>query len=241
MTSCKNCTNITADNFCSSCGNPANLKRIDRFYIFHEIYQIFLFEKGFFYNLKELSIHPGDSIKQFIHDNRSRHMKPVPYLILTSIIFTLVSHFFKANEKYDRRFESSRNIDILFQWINDNHGYANIIMGIITAFFVYLFFRKYQYNFFEIIVLLCFIVGQGMLLLTLVSCFYKITDPLVHALLMSFIVFIYAAWTIGQFFERNKVGNYLKGLLAYFLGYLFFYLLVVAVGLLIDMTTTGNI
>ena len=47
--------------------------------------------------------------------------------------------------------------------------------------------------------------------------------------------FIYIAWSIGQFFDSNKKTNYLKGLFAYILGMITFYLLAVILGLGIDL------
>jgi hypothetical protein len=46
--------------------------------------------------------------------------------------------------------------------------------------------------------------------------------------------FIYTSWAIGQFFDKNKKVNYLKGLLAYLLGMISFYFIAVILGLGID-------
>jgi hypothetical protein len=45
---------------------------------------------------------------------------------------------------------------------------------------------------------------------------------------------IYTSWAIGQFFDKNKKMNYLKGLIAYLLGMLSFYFLAIILGLGID-------
>ena len=77
---------------------PAKVKRIDMHYISHEIFHLLHLEKGFFYTVKELITKPGQSIREFINENRDKHMKPVPFLILTSLIYTLIAHFLHADE-----------------------------------------------------------------------------------------------------------------------------------------------
>lgn len=91
MTNCKNCDNQITDKYCPNCGQSATLKRIDKHYISHEIQHLLHFEKGVFYTAKELLIRPGNSIREFIGENRNKHMKPVAFLILTSLLisFTL--------------------------------------------------------------------------------------------------------------------------------------------------------
>jgi hypothetical protein len=85
MTDCKSCGNILNEKYCPNCGQPAKLKRIDKHYISHELLHLLHFEKGFFYTIRELMTRPGDSIKEFIVEHRNKHMKPVGFLILTSL------------------------------------------------------------------------------------------------------------------------------------------------------------
>jgi Protein of unknown function (DUF3667) len=167
MMPCKNCNHQLSENFCSNCGQAANVKRIDKHYMSHEILHLLHFEKGFLFTVKALMTRPGQSIREFIVDNRHKHMKPVAYLIVTSLIYTLISHFFHAddinNSKVKLDFGKSSYVGIFLHWMQTNVGYSNIIMGIFVALSVQLLFRKYKYNFFEIMTLLCFVMGQAML------------------------------------------------------------------------------
>ena len=43
---CKNCGTEFNGNFCSNCGQPAKLKRIDAHYIKHEIEHVLHYDKG---------------------------------------------------------------------------------------------------------------------------------------------------------------------------------------------------
>lgn len=238
MSNCKNCNSPVNENFCPRCGQAVQVKRIDKHYISHEVLHLLHFEKGFFYSVKELITRPGDSIREFIKDNRTKHMKPVAFLILTSLLFTLVSHFFHVDEintEKEKLLIEKSNIGGILHWVQTHYGYANIIMGAFIAIGVQLFFRKYKYNFFEITVLLCFIMGQGMLLVTIETFFAKVIGEQAYKTVLVIISFAYPTWAIGQFFGKKNILNYIKALFAYFLGFLFFYIFIIVIGLAIDL------
>jgi len=100
MTNCKNCDNVITGNFCSNCGQPVKLERIDRHYIVHEINHVLHFEKGIFYTIKELLIRPGQNVREFISENRSRLVKPIIFIIVTSLIYSIIVHFFHVEDGY---------------------------------------------------------------------------------------------------------------------------------------------
>ncbi len=237
---CKNCNTEINQNYCSNCGQAAKLKRIDNHYISHEVLHLLHFEKGFFYSAKALITHPGDSIKEFITENRLKHMKPVPFLILTSLLFTLISYLFHADQIYNSKEKlmfGESSVGTILKWVQTHYGYANIISGFFYAIWVKLFFNKYKFNFFEITTLLCFIMGQSMLLLSVETIFVGVLPNQVYTTLLTIISLVYPAWVIGQFFDKTKVMSYVKALIAYLLGYLLFNLIIIIVGLTIDLMT----
>ena len=164
-------------------------------------------------------------------------MKPVPFLILTSLIYTLIAHFLHADEinKGKEQINFGQSSVNILNWVQTHYGYANIIMSIFIVLCVKLFFRKYQYNFFEIMILLCFVMGQGMLPITFVSCFVGLLNFNVYITIFSVVGFLYPTWAIGQFFDQTKILSYIKAFFAYFLGYLLFYLAIIPVGLITDL------
>jgi hypothetical protein len=122
----------------------------------------------------------------------------------------------------------------IFKWIQDHYGYANIIMGIFIAFWTKLLFRKYNYNFFEILILLCFVMGIGMLIYSFFSLFQGLFQiDLIQ--IAGILGFLYSAWAIGQFFDKSKFLNYVKALFSYFIGFLTFSLTAILIGTLIDL------
>ena len=187
------------------------------------------------FTIKELLIRPGENIRNFILENRGRLVKPVIFIIVTSLIYSLINHFFHIEDGYVKFDETKQSATgLIFQWVQDHYGYANIIMGIFIAFWTKLFFRKYNYNFFEILILLCFVMGIGMLIYSVFALF----QGLIHIDLMqiaSIVGIIYSAWAIGQFFDKSKFSNYVKAFFSYLLGFLTFSLTAILIGTLIDL------
>jgi hypothetical protein len=205
---------------------PSNeLKKIDAHYIAHEIQHLLHFEKGFLFTVKELLLRPGKSVRTFIHEDRTKYVKPVIFLIICSVIYTTITHFFhiewsffnidKINLAELRNEIRSKEIG---SWTDGHLGYTNLIMGIFIGLWIKVFFKNHNYNLFEILVLLCFVLGEAILILGLVlpiaSLFKSSTIGAIGALSY----FIYIIWAIGQFFGEKKIINYVKSALTYFLG-----------------------
>ena len=162
---CKNCNTEIIYNFCPNCGQPSVLKRIDGHYIAHEIEHVLHFDRGILFTVRELFINPGQSIRNYISENRSRLVKPVIFIILTSLIYTLISHFFHVEDEYVKYegLEETAFVKIL-GWMQRNYGYMNIMTGMFIAVWLKVFFKKYEYNFFELLIMLCFVLGISMLI-----------------------------------------------------------------------------
>jgi hypothetical protein len=234
---CNNCNAELNSNFCPNCGQAKSLKRIDGKYIIHEIEHVLHFERGILFTVKELCISPGITIRKYITDNRSRLVKPIIFIILTSLIYTLISHFFHIEEEYVNYngFEKSA-VAKLLKWIQGNYGYASILTGVFVAIWLKIFFKKYAYNFFELLIMLCFVQGTSMLIFAV----FAIAEGLLHFKLLriaGIVGLIYLVWATGNFFEAKKIGNYTKALISFLLGSLTFYIIIFAIGITIDILT----
>lgn len=234
---CKNCKNETNEPFCSKCGQPTILKKIDGHYLIHEIEHVLHFERGILYTIKELFIQPGQTIKIYISENRSRLVKPVTFIIVASLIYTLIEHFFHIEDQYVQHDGLQKSsVGIILKWIQGNYGYANISIAAIVALWLKVFFKKYGYNFFELLIMLCFVTGIGMLLFALLA----FIEGLFHIklfLIAGILGVVYAIWAIGTFFDKKKISNYLKAFIAYSLGTLSFYIIIFTIGIIIDKLT----
>jgi hypothetical protein len=216
---CKNCTHKIHGNFCSHCGHAVKLKRIDSHFIVHEIEHVLHFEKGFLFTMRELLFRPGMAVKEYVSENRSRLVKPIIFIIVTSLIYTLIAHLFHIEKNILNISTSETSTEMaISNWVHSHYGYANIIMGLFIACWLRLFFRKHDVNFFEILILLCFVMGIGMLFFALSVFMSGLTGKNLNTI-FGIIIFIYLAWAIGQFFDHKKTFSYIKAGSAYILGF----------------------
>ncbi|GAB2530094.1 DUF3667 domain-containing protein [Spirosoma aerophilum] len=231
---CKSCNAEVNSKFCPDCGQPANLKRIDGHYILHEIEHVLHFERGILYTVRELITNPGQNISHYLSENRSRLVKPVIFIIITSLIYSFLIHLFHIEDQYIKFEGDALKTPVkIFKWIEGHYGYANIIIGIFITFWLKLFFRKYPYNTFELLILLCFVMGICMLIYS----FFALLQGLTSLKLMAIggiIGAVYCSWAIGQFFGRGKTMNYLKAFFSYILGLITFSASAILIGFLVD-------
>jgi hypothetical protein len=233
---CKTCNSEITLNYCPNCGQPKKLKRIDGHYIIHEIEHVLHFERGILYTVKELCVNPGQTIRNYISENRSRLVKPIFFIIIASLIYTLISHFFHLEEYVKHEGLEKSAVGSIMKWIQANYGYANILTGAFVAIWLKVFFKKYGYNFYELLIMLCFVLGISML----IFAFFGIIEGILHFKLLTaagVIGLLYLVWATGNFFEKNKIGNYVRALMAYLLGTITFYIIIFALGITIDLVT----
>jgi len=216
---CKNCTSKIHGNYCAQCGNAVQLKRIDGHFILHEIEHVLHFEKGLFFTIKELLLRPGKCVREYISENRSRLVKPIIFIIVTSLIYTMAEHLFHIEKAYFKVSGSTTPAyDAISHWVQSHYGYANIIMGFFIACWLRIFFRKNDVNFFEISILLCFVMGMGMLFLALAATLNGVARFNLMQI-FSLLTLFYLSWAIGQFYNPRKLTSFLKAGVAYLLGF----------------------
>ena len=230
---CKKCQSEAAQNYCPVCGYRITQTRIDGMYLLQEISSVLSFEKGFLLTIRELLTNPGRSVQEFMREDRNRLVKPIVFLIVTSLIYTIFNNIFSFEDSYvkfsDDKESATRQLS---QWIQGNYGYANIIMAIFIAGGIKLFFRKHEVNIFEILVLLCFVMGM------LIYALFGLVQSFMDVKLMQvagIIGFIYLTCAIGQFYGKEKIINYVKAFFAYILGMLTFSIAVLLIGTIIDL------
>lgn len=226
---CKNCNTELNGKFCSNCGQKAKLEKINGHYIKHEIEHVLHLEKGFFYTIKELVIRPGKSVREYLTENRSRLVKPIIFIIVTSLIYSLVKHYFHMEKLYSE----STTAGVIINWFSKYSGYGSIVIGGFIALFIKLFFRKHNYNFYEILILICYVSGASVLIgipITLIEGLAHLDLALIGAILSM----IYVTFAIADFFDRRKPLNYVKSFFAYILGIIICLYVAYFIGTIID-------
>ena len=219
----KNHNSEIDENYCPNCGHPTQLERIDASYIKKEIGDFLCLKRGHLYTIKELAIRP-QRVKEFLSESRYRLAKPIAFLLFTSVIYTVVNLFFHIGDYYANEIigEDATSIK-LYKWLEENYGYLNLGMGFFVAFWTKIFFKKYDYNFFEIFILICFFMGVEMLICSLFGIAEVITST--HLAYIAQIAgMAYTVWATGRFFA-NKPINYVKAFFANILGLVTFFII----------------
>ncbi len=146
IVNCKNCGTEINSKYCPNCGQPNELKRIDGHYIIHEIEHVLHFERGILYTIKELIINPGQNVRNYLTENRNRLVKPIIFIIVTSLVYSICNSLFHFEDAYVSSLDKQSTSSSIFKWIQGHYGYANIIMGIFIALWIKLFFNSVSVN-----------------------------------------------------------------------------------------------
>jgi hypothetical protein len=192
-------------------------------------------EKGFLFTIRELILNPGKSIQTFLNEDRNRLVKPIAFLVITSLIYSVINNFFRFEDNYVTFSGDTGSATLLiFNWVQSNYGFANIIMALFIAGWVKLFFRKHPFNIFEILVLLCYVMGMAMLVFSVFGALQNMI-PIELMQIASLVGFVYMTWAIGQFYGKRAFVNYVKAFFAYILGMITVSILMVLIGTVIDL------
>lgn len=213
----------------------SKLKRIDSSYIIHEITHLLHLESGFLYTVKQLFIRPGKSVRSFIFEDRNKITKPIIFLIFSATLFTLIFHYFHIKYEFFTLNQKIGNIDqylekkAISEYINNHIGYTSLMIGFFIALWLKVFFRKYNYNIYEITILLCYSFGQTLLIIIVFSLleFWLKIKPI--AIIGVFTGYFYTFWSIGQFFGEKKLINYVKAIICCILGAVSFRLILISI------------
>lgn len=234
---CQNCSYPIKENFCPNCGLPTKFERIDRNYALQEGINLFGFEKGFLYTIRELLLRPAQTTHNYLTKNRYKYTKPLAFILATSAIYTFVAHYFRVEtilqEEFANKLQNPRGSSAM-QWIQDNYGYANILSTVFIIFWMKIFFKKYHYNTYEIAVLLFFVMGEAMLFYIFIPLNTKYLHSAIVENLLTLLIFLYTAWAIGQFFG-SKFSNYVKAFFAYLIGFMTFMIVATIVGIVYEL------
>ena len=180
-------------------------------------------------------ISPGKSVRHYLEEDRKPFVRPIVFVIVTSLIYAFVAFFFSrlsniSTSPYTILFVTpffttgTMTSNAVLHWIAEASAYTTLLLGLLVAFAAKLFFRKSGYNFFEIFVLLCYICGIAMLFLSVSAIISYLFDfnITISRFGQRFSV-IYLVWAVGQFFNENQRGvvktamSYIKAFLSYYI------------------------
>ena len=210
MQKCRKCSNEIDGNYCENCWEPLHLENIDKRYFINEITSIFNLHSGFLYSLVKLLTLSGECVKRYISDDRSNFIKPIIFILFAAMINTLVMGWIPPMVGTEGP---------LMSWIINNQGNAFLALSFIMAFFIKIFFKKNNYNIYELFVLMCFLCGTAVIMDTVYTLLFQLLLPIPAGTLAIItniwllLVFAYFTWGVASFYDKKKPVNYIKGFL----------------------------
>lgn len=186
---CLNCDQPigSSEAFCPGCGQSTNIHRISWHDFWHDmVHYLTHADKGIFYVLKHLFIHPGLVVREYLQGRRKKYMSPVTLLLICAGIGYLSINFFKmetvnmrgmkapseirfsseeAKQVYTQKYERGYNFN---KFISKNSKLVTIIAIPLIAFFYWLFFIKAGYYYTEHLVANLFVTAFTILFYALV-------------------------------------------------------------------------
>lgn len=247
---CINCGFENEEKFCSSCGNPMFVKKLNFSTLIKDtLGQIYGFDGRFLSTIRDLTIKPDQVIMAFINGNRKRYIGPVSYyfllyailLIYTSMIDVNLSEIAPQAEDMQRGVgldptqQSSEQLRLqkeMREMIFRNIQYFGVIGFPFFALVGRWFYKKSGFTFIEHFVTAFYLHAQPLILSFCVVSLVKLTGQnfQLYALLISI---SYYLWGISKVYHKKfSFGSSLKAL-AFYIVYYIFFILIVAIAVFI--------
>lgn len=217
---CISCNKEHSEKFCPNCGEKATIKKITFSSIITDtISSIINMDKGFLYNIKNLTLEPKKFISEYINGKRKGIQNPFSFLILLTSILIFLETTLNISGTYIPNTPKT-DLDIKF------HSLGYSVGKFIKIYFKYfwlltifplgisnkLIFGKYNYA--EHITISSFIIG--------LATFFGLISNIIFEIPMVFnpITYIVVLWLIYKTFKNN---NYkLENLLLTFSSFMIF-------------------
>jgi len=156
---CKNCSTEIQLNFCGNCGQK-KAKRIDRNYIKDELqYTVLHMNKGFFFSIKQILKAPGRTAREFLEGNRVNHYKPILLVFVIAGISAFLTNTFIHPVEIMQKYSEAHPMKSAFDLNTTNkiiYNYQSFVMLFtipFMAFFTWLVFKKWGYNYYENVII----------------------------------------------------------------------------------------
>lgn len=238
---CKNCGHHLKSNFCSECGQSAEVHDINVHFFWHDIqHGIFHYDKGLPFTIKELFTRPGHAIRDFIEGKRIKYFKPVGLIVILAGIYTVLFHWLHVDSMLtglmNLEQEEQRMILKMVDWYTNHYALVTLATVPFSALVTFLAFRKTGYNYLQMVVLVLYVTAARLIIGILSLPFTTMLSTENMFSLSSFMGIVslgYSIWAFLQFFNKISLERRVLGLLYVLLWYiLIFIILLVLVGLI---------
>lgn len=217
---CKNCDAPIDGNYCAVCGQKSTVSKITIKETFQQIIDMFFsVNTPLMITLKYAFINPGKLFREFIEGKRKTYYKPVPFFILMTVLYVLLSSLLGS---HDIKLEMLKSVSSDSSKMKLFYAGEFMLNNVTNFLFFFAFsmgvslkllFRK-RYTLAEYFVIAFYIVGIYILL---VSCFMYFINKLVLSLrfITLLLMLIYFFYAISSLFQKVNFKIFFKGVIAY--------------------------
>jgi len=196
MIICHNCGYEGEQKFCSNCGQPLTITRIDMPHLFHEFAHTFWhLEKGFLYTLKELARQPGTMQRKYLSGLRLRYQKPFPLFAISGTFCALALYLIykHAPNQSDQYF------------YKHYYFFVQAAMLPFYALVTYILFYGRELFYAEALVLNVYMLGfMSVFIIPINLLSYFLPNGIISLLEVVFLV-TYNVWTYLNFFKGKAI------------------------------------
>ena len=169
MNTCLNCGHSYNGNFCSNCGQKADVKRITAAVLFEEILHFFThLEKGFFRTSWNFIARPGSTSLNYLEGQRKKHQKPVSYFLVWTGLYIILHNLVINHYHYQLTEESFVQLNLTEQsnvLLRTHFTVFTIPILLVSAIVTYYVLARPRFNFTEVLALALYAGGTYFMML----------------------------------------------------------------------------
>ena len=213
MIACQNCGHEGEFVYCSNCGQPLEVKRINMPQLLHEVSHTFWhLEKGFLYTLKELATSPGTMQRKYLIGLRLKYQKPFPLFAISGTFCALALFLI---------YQDAENV--VQQFYKNYYFIVQTAMLPFYAFITYILFKSPNLYYAEALVMNVYMLGfMSVFIIPINSLSFFLPDGIISLLEVIFLV-SYNIWTNLNFFKGKPIWWItVKSIISIIISYLLF-------------------
>ena len=211
---CKNCNSYFEGNFCSNCGQNADVKRFTVSNLSREfLKEFFEVDSTLLLTMKALFIHPGEMLRGYIAGKRIAYLNPFAYLLIISLIAGFFYTWSGVPGQIDEIMLTSGEI---IKFTTNHFSYRMLLTIPAYAIMCSIIYKSYKYNFAEYFIINTYLISQSIIFMVLWIIIISLIKPgilffeiLYYSAFISFI--IYQIIVYYQLFNSgNTIMRWLK-------------------------------
>jgi hypothetical protein len=215
---CKNCNSYFEGNFCSNCGQNADVKRFSVSNLSKEfLKEFFDVDSTLLFTLKELFVRPGAMLRGYIAGKRISYINSFAFLLIISLIAGFVYTWSGVPAQIDEIMLTSGEI---IKFTTNHFSYRMLLTIPAYAIMSSIIYKSYKYNFAEYFIINTYLISQSIIFMVLWIIIISLIKPgillfeiLYYSAFISFIIYQIIVY-FHLFNSGNAIMRWLKAIIS---------------------------